>query len=327
MDTFYGKKISKEFIKLKFDHDTEFSYKKTTEKLAKLSNIKQNSCYICGGRKTKKEITFFDITYLRCLKCSHVYADKRLSEEVLNKFYRDGKSSQGSAYSNKKMLKLREEIIRPKIQFIKKFAKGKNWLDVGSADGSTITIGNDEGFKTQGIEISKEARIFAKKFRNIDLYPKSLESFQQDNDKKLDVISYFGVLEHLSLPIQSLKISHDLLSKNGIIAVEAPNYDSISTSVQKLSTVFDRHLVPHTHIMLFTLKSLKFALRKAGFKPIATWVWGMDVIELLKYVNRLDKKFGKSELSMILYNKINELQAIFDKENKGDSILVVAKKI
>lgn len=326
MDIVYSKKISQEFFNSKFGHDDELPYRKITKKLSKISDVKQNYCYICGGKKTKKEFSFFEINYLRCLKCSHVYTNKRLSEKALNKFYREDKIEAGSIYANKKMLNLREEIIRPKIQFIKKFAKGKNWLDIGSADGSVVDVSISEGFYTRGIEISKKSRAFAKKFRNIDLYPKPLESFALDNNKKWNVISYFGVLEHLADPMKSLKISYNLLVKNGIIAIEVPNYDSVSTYVQKLSTVYDRHLDFHTHIMMFTLKSLKFAIKKAGFKHIATWIWGMDIIELLKYLNRLDKKFANSELSMILSNKINEFQAIFDKEKQGDSILMIAKK-
>ena len=79
--------------------------------------------------------------------------------------------------------------------------------------------------------VSTKDTKFAKKFRNIDLYPKSLAQFFKENKKKWNIISFFGVLEHLPEPMTALKISNKLLSKNGIIVLAVPNYDSISTDV------------------------------------------------------------------------------------------------
>ena len=79
--------------------------------------------------------------------------------------------------------------------------------------------------------------------------------------------------------------------------------------------------------MLFTLHSLEFALKRSGFKPVAVWLWGMDVIELLKYISNLDKNFPHSQLCEFLISKANKIQKVFDQERSGDDFLMIAKKI
>ena len=68
-------------------------------------------------------------------------------------------------------------------------------------------------------------------------------------------------------------------------------------------------------------------LKKNGFEPIAIWYWGMDAIELLKYMKFTDKNFEKSELLEELTNKINEIQYVFDSSKRSDEFLIIGKKI
>lgn len=326
MDYFYGKDMSSEFVNNKLNFDSKNSILNLSKRLSKHADLKQKQCFICRSSKAKKDCNIFGINYLICGNCSHVYVDKRLPEKSLSKFYAK-ETDHSTIYADKKLIKLRENIIKPKIHFIKKHTKGKNWLDVGSADGAAITVCMNEGFNTVGIELNENSRKFAKKYRKVDLYPNSLKDFCRHSSTKWDVISFFGVLEHIPDPMKALKICNSMLKKNGIIAIDVPNYNSVSTYVQKLTQKPNRHLSPHSHIMLFTLQSLKFALKKSGFIPISVWLWGMDTIELFKYISNSDKNFRNSQLGKTLISKVNEIQKIFDQEKLGDEILMVAKKL
>jgi len=327
MRYFFGKDMSSEFINNKISIDPKNSISNSAKKLIKYLNLKQKQCFICRSKSAKKDCEIFGVSYLVCRKCSHVYVNKRFSEDSLSKYYMKNINYSSITYANKKTLKLREDIVKPKINFIKKYVKGQNWLDVGSADGAAITVCKDEGFDAVGIELSQNSRKFAKKYRKIDLYPNSLEDFNRDYSKKWDVISFFGVLEHIPEPMKILKICHSMIKKNGAVAIDVPNYNSVSTYIQKLTKNPNRHLIPHSHIMLFTLHSLEFALKRSGFKPVAVWLWGMDVIELLKYISNLDKNFPNSQLCEFLISKANEIQKVFDQERLGDDFLMIAKKI
>lgn len=322
----FGKDVTHEFVKEKLNWNTKH-FVKIGKKYAKLSTLKQKICYVCNGDKRHKVSNFYGVNYVQCKKCNHVYTDRRLSDLGLKKYYSEDKKYFNEAYTKKSILDLRKKIFLPKIKFVNKYTKGKNWLDVGSGDGTAVAVANSSGYRSVGIEISDTGRKFAKKFHKVELYDKPLENFVLENSKKWNVISFFGVLEHVTNPTQMIRLSNSLLEKHGIIALELPNYNSLSTYVQKLSKIPDRHLIPYAHIMLYTVKSAKYILEKNGFKPIAIWFYGMDMIEFLKHVSRQDKYFAESELSNLLIKKLNKMQLSFDEDEMGDQFLIIGKKI
>ena len=46
----------------------------------------------------------------------------------------------------------------------------------------------------------------------------------------------------------------------------------------------------------YSLNSLKFALNKAGFETVAVWYFGMDIIELIRYIRNLNKNLKIQKL-------------------------------
>jgi 2-polyprenyl-3-methyl-5-hydroxy-6-metoxy-1,4-benzoquinol methylase len=318
--------MSQEFIKTKLNWDSTY-YEKTGKKLAKISKIIQKSCYVCSSRKSFIISNFFGINYRKCKVCNHVFAERRLSEQQLIKFYSENKTYMINPYLQKKLVNLRKEIFGPKIDFIKQFTNGKKWLDVGSGDGIAPYISKRKGFDVKGLELSNVSRIFAKKHLKLNLINKTLADFSHENHDKFNVISFFGVLEHIPDPVRELKLSNKLLKKNGLVAFSVPNYNSVSSYTQVLTQHPDRHLLPYLHIMLFTLNSAKYILKKSGFTPIAVWLWGMDMIEILKYMNSCDKKFSNSILSTILIDNLNSFQLILDQSKLSDEFLIIGKKI
>lgn len=328
MDFRLGKNVSQDFIENKLLWDEDAEIKKTAKKVSRTAKIKVKHCYLCGNSKSKKECSFYGINYLRCKNCSLVYADRRLSENQLQNYYENDTHYDATAsYADKKLLRIREEVVKPKILFMKKYAKGKNWLDVGSADGSALSVIKKESFNPVGIELNESSRLFAKKHRNFDLYSKPLSDFVKENKLKFNVISFFGVIDLIPDPMNELKLANKLLNKNGIVGINVPNFDSVSTQVQKLITSPDRHLEPSSMLMQYNQKSLEFALKKSGFKPLATWYFGMDVIELLKFIRIKINHFENSEIDLTLRNHLNSIQTIFDTNHLGDQIFMIGRKI
>jgi len=326
MDFKYGKEVSNEFLEDKLEWDKDNHQKKISWIIGKNAKQKILQCPICNSKKAKNFFGWYGYSYMKCQKCDLLYANRRLTHEDSISFYsNDDDYNAGYIYTSKKYLKEREKIVKPKIEFVKKYVKGKNWLDVGSADGATIQVLNKLGFNALGLEISKESRDFAKKYRKIELSPKPLEEFKKENTQKWNVISIFGVMDVIPNPLEILKISNSLLDKNGIITLNVPNYDSVSTAVQMHIKEPDRHL-GNDVMRAYNLKSLKFALNKAGFDTVGVWYFGMDFLELLRYIRTLSKKFINSEIDMILRSKINELQEVFDRSHMGDQILIVGRK-
>lgn len=326
MEFRFGKEVSSDFVKEKLNWNSKY-YVKIGKKYANLSSLKQKQCYICSSKKSHKVSSFFGLNYVMCENCNHVYTDRRLDDKGLIKYYTEDPDYFNNPYTRKNILKLRNQIFKPKINFVKKFSKGKKWLDVGSGDGTAVSAAKSSKFDATGIEISKTGRTFAKKYRKLDLFNGTLSDFLEQNKTKWDVVSFFGVIEHIPDPVAALKEANKLLKKNGVVAIEVPNYECFSTYFQKLTKSPDRHLTIPGHIMVFTKKSAEYMLKKNGFQPIAMWYWGMDAIELLKYMIRLDKNFVKSELLEELSKKVNEIQYIFDSSNRSDEFLIIGRKV
>lgn len=324
MEYNFGKDVSYNFIKSKLDCWDSRKFLLISKKYAKKAKIHQRRCFLCKNSSYVKVGNFFGIEYRKCKKCNHVYVNKRLSNKELKEYYSKVDISSTAGYTDEKSIKDRNELFLPKIEFVKKYAHGKKWLDVGAGDGAAVSIINSLGFNGTGLEGNIQSLDFAKKYRRINLLPKTLD--EVDLKEKQDVISFFGVLEHLTDPINALEISNELLKKHGIVVIEVPNFDSLSTRVQNYTKIADRHLEPISHIMLFTENSLKFALRKTGFSPIASWYYGMDVIELLKYLNKIEPTFIDSELCTLLCKNTSKIQNIFDKDKKSDFLLMIGRK-
>ena len=322
---YFGKSIPEEFIQTKLNWNS-LKYINTAKKLARLSTVHQKKCYLCNSPRSEKQCTFYGIDYVKCLNCSHVYTNKRLSEKKLTEYYSEDEMYSTNTYANKDLIDSRNKVFKPKINFTKKFVKGKNWLDVGAADGTCMSVASKSGFHSEGIEISEHSRKFAKQVHDIDLYPKPLDSFIKSTTKKWNAISFFGVLEHLPDPINALKISNKLLAPNGIVSIEVPNFESISSYVQQHSHTPDRHLIPYSHIMMFSEDSMTYALRKTGFEPIAFWYYGLDMIEMLKYSFKKDKDLKNSKLGYTLTKNVNKIQKTFDQQKLSDFFLVIGRK-
>ena len=61
----------------------------------------------------------FGIEYVKCAKCSHVYADRHLSDKGLVDFYTKDVHYAKNAYADKRLLEIRKKLFLPKMQSIK----------------------------------------------------------------------------------------------------------------------------------------------------------------------------------------------------------------
>ena len=118
MDYFFGKEMSSDFVNKKLNFDAKNTIPKAGKNFVKYFDLKQKQCFICKSKNAKKDSKIFGVNYLICDKCSHAYVDKRLSEKALSKYYTSDTNYSSITYANKKSIKLREEIIKPKIKFI-----------------------------------------------------------------------------------------------------------------------------------------------------------------------------------------------------------------
>lgn len=270
---------------------SRISYIRATRKLAyssmKLDKVEE--CPICNSSisAASKKLKIYGALYCRCSFCNHCFVYNRPKGQAEEKF--SEKNKKGAViYTDKKTMMTRvREVSIPKVDWmLKQYKKiyGRepvSVLDVGAGGGHFVYACKKKGINARGVELNQDSRRFCKNNFGLDL---ECEDFSKKWSKYSDaeVITFWGVIEHVPDPTDLLKAAHKLLmGKKGLVIVEVPRWHSLSTAVQHLfSNTVTRHLDPLGHIHIFTDESLCTAFEKNGFTPVSAWYFGMDIFEL-----------------------------------------------
>jgi SAM-dependent methyltransferase len=86
-------------------------------------------------------------------------------------------------------------------------------------------------------------------------------------DNHYDAITLCHVIEHLHDPVETLQLCWPALKPGGIISVITPNLASCGHQIFQASWL---PLDPPRHLVLFTPRSLRVAVARAGFEPEAS---------------------------------------------------------
>lgn len=99
--------------------------------------------------------------------------------------------------------------------------RGKTALDVGCAYGYAIDLLEQSGYVACGIDISKHGVRQAKTTRHADFIVCDVQASLPFRDNAFDLLTCFGVIEHLARPLAALK--NMLASCRGTMICTTPN--------------------------------------------------------------------------------------------------------
>ena len=157
-------------------------------------------------------------------------------------------------------------VYKKYIEFLREQVgslQGKRLLDIGCFTGDFMDLAQKEGAITYGIEIQKDAfDIAAKKHPGRILNCTFKRTVFKE---KLDIITLFGVIEHLVNPETLLKMISDWLTEGGIIIIQTPNAALI---IAKLLNKYWPPFAPIEHIHYFSKKNIKKFLENYHFTNI-----------------------------------------------------------
>lgn len=338
MEEYFGKDIN--LMKLKkpvvnnLTNQVSFWRQKAEELLHLTKEVKE--CPICKAQNFKDACKIYGYTWRQCQNCTHVFNSRVLPAEESNKFYKTktGEIKYSDTYTDPSVLKYRlDNVARPKVEFVEKFirkgikAHEVKWLDVGCGSGDILKCAKDKGYDVVGIEPNEDSAKYAREVYGVDVNTIYLDEYAKNKSKEYDVVTMFGLIDLVSNPMDFLNQANTLLKDDGLLAVSIPNYNSLSTAVQSTynEQIVVRHMYPIV-LNMYTLKSVEFALRQAGFKIEAMWFFGMDVYEMLNNLVLSAKGFEGSPLHAALVECTNELQRVFDSQKRCDKVHVVARK-
>ena len=196
---------------------------------------------------------------VRCDACGHVYCSPRLAD-----MYEDYKEVIDEGYLLNEDLRVR--TARNVIGTIRKFAPGGLLLDVGCSTGDFLHAARDS-HEVEGLELSAWASQFAAK-RGLKIHVKKLEEMK-GADGAYDVITLWGVIEHLEWPKREMRHVNRLLKKGGIACFWTGDSDSF------WARLLGRHwwYLMGQHIHYFNWRSMDRLLADAGFERVHKGVY------------------------------------------------------
>lgn len=141
-------------------------------------------------------------------------------------------------------------------------------LDVGCGAGDFLAVAREEGFEVTGLDPSLPAARMAMKDHDIKVTTMSIEEF----DGAFDVVTSFGVLEHVTDPKSFLFHSVRLLKPGGLLWVYTPVwglYDHVAALLARTNwtRLIDRR-INECHLQIFPRPTLVSLLKELGLKDV-----------------------------------------------------------
>jgi 2-polyprenyl-3-methyl-5-hydroxy-6-metoxy-1,4-benzoquinol methylase/rubredoxin len=222
--------------------------------------------------------------FVKCRHCGLLYVNPQLKPDVSESFYKRSKTStawikvqQGEKeqdwnYRNKYLPALKElQRLKP---------EGGRLLDVGCSIGQFLRHGAGFGWEGEGIELNREAVEFGRKEYGLRIYDKKLEELNLDNES-YDLITLWGVLEHLTDPNRMLQNVHKLLKKDGLLLLFVPNGHSL---IVRLSRNHNSTVSGRSHLWYFTPVTMGRILEKNGFRKVSEFTVLPQVHEIVHFL-------------------------------------------
>jgi SAM-dependent methyltransferase len=197
-------------------------------------------------------------TIVRCRNCGLVFSREILTEEALNNLY----SKSNVTFSQYTDI-IRKDYWRCLAPFMNG-AQRNEALEIGCSSGFFLEELLARGFgQVQGCEPSIEAKELASpKIRDnitLSLFKRGLY-----DQKRFDLVCAFQTLDHLSDPLEIVRVSYDCLKPGGIAYFLSHDVDGFQARLLKEKSP----IMDVGHIYLFNKKTLRTIFELAGFEVL-----------------------------------------------------------
>ena len=238
-----------------------------------------------GGQENgMPDLVFF--SYVKCVRCGLVQINPQPAPEAVALRYDKNHGSDYLEYEIKNeeiFLWLQERALKDagfyKLeqnllstaktqQLLNSDSGGPSVLDIGCATGALLTVLKNRGWAVCGVEISGPEAAYCKK-QGLEVSSLPLEK-NHFSDKAFDIVLASHVIEHLTDPFGFAREVRRILKPKGRFFVTTPNISGFQARIfdsRWRSAIFD-------HLYLFSAKTLRALLEKAGFTVERTRTWG-----------------------------------------------------
>lgn len=283
------------------------------------------ACPVCGKSTLRAHVSIFNLDYLECLECRHIFCRQIFSTESLGMVYESY-----NTYLPEDTSLFRKRVASfavPKVDFVLSSIDQKKglWVDLGCGPGEILYEAMNRGWAVLGVEPSKMAWQNCQK-NGID----AVNEYLTDKNvgrfvKQASIVSLFSVIEHVNEPDKLISTISESMHSGSFLVVEVPRTPSLSAfSIMSAPLIVSRHLAPPFHLRIYSEESLSLSLEKCGITMKAIWTFGQDYFELLStvaYNENIPLNYWPE-----LPSSASMAQRAIDESGLSDSMLVVGIK-
>lgn len=322
-------KDRKEFLRIKHEEAKRFIDPSTGK--VKGHMVERVNCPVCDIDDSVWVFTKAGFDFVKCRHCGLLHVNPQLTMETQDAIYKESKTAEHWVKVQSKAKEQTWNAEKKYLPALKELnnikSQGGKLLDVGCSIGQFLTLARDAGWDVQGVELNSDAASIARKDYNLKVHDKKLEECGFE-EGEFDVISLWGVFEHLTDPNAMLKTIYPLLKKDGLVLLFVPNGHSLIIRItgEHNSTVSGR-----AHLWYFTPETMDKILIKNGFEKAAEFSILPQLHEIEHYLqyNTLyqEPEIINSEEFIIPSNLRRMLEEYIDKNTLGYKLITIGRKI
>ena len=286
------------------------------------NNIK---CTNCSSNKYQpyakaRDIEYFtsdnEYQYYLCNDCEVLF----ISPQPLNELHQIYPASYYSFNDDPKSLSFKIKNKLDRLFFKRHLStlsqKKLNVLDIGGGTGSLCDIIKDTDSRvaqTQIVDIDTTAEKIAIQ-KGHQYFCGRIEDFE--TDQQYDVILMLNLIEHVANPAMVLKKAGKLLSKDGIILIQTPNYQSLDARIFRHVSWGGYHCPRHW--VIFNKQSFLTLAKSCRLKPQhfsytqGAAFWTVSILHKLQQWKFIKAGAKKPLVYHPLFGIISMIMAAFD---------------
>lgn len=260
-------KDRREFLRIKHEEALRFIDPATGKIHAHM--VERVNCPVCDLDDSVWVFSKAGFDFVKCRHCGLLHVNPQLTAETQDSIYKKSKTAE---YWIKVQKKTKEQTWNaekkylPALQELRRiYPQGGKLLDVGCSIGQFLTLARDDGWKVQGIELNADAATIARRDYGLSILEQKIEEAGFE-DGEFDVVTLWGVFEHLTDPSGMLKTIRRILKKGGLALFFVPNGHSL---IIRLTREHNSTVSGRAHLWYFTPYTMEKILHKSGFEKAA----------------------------------------------------------
>jgi 2-polyprenyl-3-methyl-5-hydroxy-6-metoxy-1,4-benzoquinol methylase len=271
--------------------------------------------------------------YFECLNCQTLVVSPMLVNNLEEIYPKNYYSFHSDSYNFLYKIKFKLDKAFMKKTMLHTSSDNLKILDIGGGTGKLASLArlavNGEGTKTYVVDLDEEARFEAEK----DGHVFSCSTFENwESREKMDLILAYNILEHVPDPRLFLRKMSEILSQDGRIILQTPNYKALDAKIFR--KLYWGGLHTPRHFYVYSKNSLTAEIERAHLKVIhnsstqAGHFWVCSILGTLQKLSFL--KYKKPMYARISYKILMPLFVCIDFarikfSNSSQQLLILGK--